>query len=367
MACEAGGRGLSYSMRNTLSSLAFATVLAALPGPSSAQSPAPPPPGERVTYQNPVDGTTLSARLFVPAGEGPFPGVVLLTLAGADDLVSSLTRLGWAVLYPVRRGMGTPEHFLQASFQNLSDDVRGATEYLRSRPEVDEEVVGIMAQGGESMAGVLSASAPPFPVFLVLISTTGLPGHETFADEQRWLARDRNFDALALLDLDEFLDRLTEIILSEPSPALRAARSRALMYESEVGLPRNTASFPLSIEGQVHFFSSRWWRDYFLFRPDSVLAQVRSPVLVLMGEGDPLIPYEQHIPPIRRSLEEAPADDVTVCLLPGRAQHSFSQVALDVMEEWLRHRFSSPAGPLVGGSAGAGPPEVCLEAPAALD
>ena len=153
MACEAGGRGLSYSMRNTLSSLAFATVLAALPGPSSAQSPAPPPPGERVTYQNPVDGTTLSARLFVPAGEGPFPGVVLLTLAGADDLVSSLTRLGWAVLYPVRRGMGTPEHFLQASFQNLSDDVRGATEYLRSRPEVDEEVVGLMAQGGRVWRG----------------------------------------------------------------------------------------------------------------------------------------------------------------------------------------------------------------------
>ena len=354
-------------MRSILSSLALATVVAVLPASSAAQSLVPPAPGERVTYQNPVDGTILSGMLVVPAGEGPFPGVVLLTLAGADEVIGGLNRLGWAVLYPVRRGMGTPEHLLRASFENLSHDVRAATEYLRSRPEVDEAAIGLMAQGGESMAGAIAAIAPPFPDFLVLISTTGLSGHESFALEQRWLATARNYDAQALLELDEFLARLTEIILSEPSPALRAARSRALMYESDVGLPRNTASFPLSIEGQVRFFSSRWWRDYFLFRPDSVLAQVSSPVLVLMGEGDPLNPFQQHIPVIRRSLEEAPTDDVTVCLLPGRTQHSFSQVAMDVIEEWLVKRVSSAGPPVVMDRANAGPPEVCLEAPAALE
>ena len=354
-------------MRSILRFLALAAVVAALPGPSSAQSLVPPTPGERVTYQNPVDGTILSGTLVVPAGEVPSPGVVLLTLAGADELVGGLTRLGWAVLYPVRRGMGTPEHFLQASFQDLSNDVRAATEYLRSRPEVDGAVVGLVAQGGESMAGVVAAIVPPFPVFLVLMSTTGLPGHESFAIEQRWLARERNYDAQALLDLDEYLARLTEIVLSDSSPALRAARSRALIDESDVGLPRNAASLPLNAEGQVRFFSSRWWRDYFSFRPDSVLTQVRSPVLVLMGEEDPLTPYQRHIPAIRRSLEEAPTDDVTVCLLPGRTHHSFSQVALDVIEEWLLHRVSPAAGPVVVDRTGAGPPEVCLEAPAALD
>ena len=354
-------------MRSILSFLALATVVVVFPAPSSAQGFATSAPGERVTYQNPVDGTILSGMLVVPEGEGPFPGVVLLTLAGADELVGGLNRLGWAVLYPVRRGMGTPEHLLQARFQNLSNDVRAATEYLRSRPEVDGAVIGLIAQAGESMAGVMAAIDPPYPVFLVLISTTGLPGYESFAIEQRWLARERNYDVQALLDLDEFLARLTEIILSESSPALRAARSRALMYESDVALPRNPASFPLSTEGQVRFFSSRWWRDYFLFRPDSVLAQVRSPVLVLMGEGDPLTPYQQHIPPIRRSLAEAPTDDVTVCLLPGRTQHSFSQVALDVIEEWILNRVSPAARPVVMDRASAGPPEVCLEAPAALE
>jgi pimeloyl-ACP methyl ester carboxylesterase len=353
-------------MRSILSVLALATVVAAFPDASSAQGLAPLALGERVTYHNPVDGTTLSGMLVVPEGKGPFPGVVLLTLAGADELIGGLNRLGWAVLYPVRRGMGTPEHFLQAGFQNLSNDVWGAMEYFRSRPEVDEAVIGLVAQGGESMAGVMAAITPPFPAFLVLISTTGLQGYESFAIEQRWLAGERKYDAQALLDLEEFLARLTEIILNEPSPALRAARSRAFMYEPGVGLPRNTASFPLDTEGQVRFFSSRWWRDYFLFRPDSVLAQVRSPVLVVMGERDPLTPYQQHIPQIRRSLEEAPTDDVTVCLLPGRTQHSFSKVVQDVIEEWLVNHVSPAAGTVVVGRANAGPPEACLEAPAAI-
>ena len=380
MACESRGRVLSCraflqhtspparaaaAMRSTLSTLALAAVIAALPGPSSAQT-IPTPAGERVTYQNPVDGTFLSGRMFVPTGEGPFPGVVLLTLAGADDLIEGLNQLGWAVLYPVRRGMGTPEHFLQASFEGLSNDVRGAVEFLGSRSEVDGEVVGIVAQGGETMAGVLASIAQPFPAFLVLVSTTGLPGHENFAIEQRWMATDRNYDPQALVDLDEFLARLTEIVLSEASPALRAARSRALLYESDAGLPRNTASFPLDAEGQVLFFSSRWWRDFFSFRPTSVLVQVRSPVLVLMGEADPLTPYRRHIPLIQQSLEEAPTEDVTVCLVPGRAQHSFSQVVLDVIEEWLTDRFSSPAGPLVAAVGGGGSPDACLEAPPAL-
>jgi hypothetical protein len=85
-----------------------------------------------------------------------------------------------------------------------------------------------------------------------------------------------------------------------------------------------------------------------------------------MGEGDPLTPYQQHIPPIRRSLEEAPTGDVTVCLLPGRAQHSFSQVVLEVIEGWLVNHVSA-SGPVVLDRANGGLPEACLEAPAALE
>ena len=124
----------------------------------------------------------LAARLALPAGEGPFPGMVLLSLAGVEEMIGRLTGLGWAVLLPERRGIATIEHLLRASFDDMANDVRAALRYLRSRPEIDAMTVGLVAQGGETMAGVLAAIESPTPAFVALLSTTGLPGDEAFRD-----------------------------------------------------------------------------------------------------------------------------------------------------------------------------------------
>src|SRR5262245_2665062 len=59
---------------------------------------------EQVTYLSGDDGTFVSGELSLPQGSGPFPGVVLMSIAGADLPVQRLTGLGYAVLIPVRRG-----------------------------------------------------------------------------------------------------------------------------------------------------------------------------------------------------------------------------------------------------------------------
>ena len=297
---------------------------------------------EAVTFLNPVDGMPLAARLALPPGKGPFPGMVLLSLAGVDEMIGRLTGLGWAVLLPERRGLATIEHLLRASFDDMANDVRSALRYLRSRSEVDATTVGLVAQGGETMAGALAAIEPPLPAFVVLLSTTGLSGDEAFRIEQRRIAEERHYDADALAALDEYMLRLSEIMTSEPSPGLRAFRTRALTAESDVVLPIN-AAFPPNPEDQVRFFASTWWRDLFLFTPTDTLARMRSPMLVILGMDDSLLPYEAHLPAIERGLAEASTEDVTVCVLPGRVQHTLSPLTLGVLEGWLVER-ATPAG-----------------------
>jgi len=336
-----------------------AVVAALLAGPAALHAQAPAAArSEIVTYQNPVDGLPLSAQLFLPPGEGPFSGVVLLTLAGAGELIERLTDLGWAVLMSERRGIATIEHLLRASFDDLAIDVRAGADYLRRRPEVDATRVGLIAQGGETMAALLAAVEPPLPAFVVLLSTTGLPGDQSFRIEQRQIALYRNYDTEALAALDDFVVQLTEMVIAEPSLGLRASRMRPMLEGSDVRLPRS-ASFPPNPEDQVRFFASRWWRDLFLFRPDLALAKLAVPTLVVMGDQDPITPYQEHLPAIAQRLAEAPTQDATACLVTGLVRHSITPPILAVLERWLGDRltadgFVSHPGARPGG---------CIEAP----
>ncbi len=318
---------------------------------------------QRVGYDNPVDGTPLSATLALPEGKGPFPGVVALSLAGTDDLVARMAELGWAVLVPERRGMaGSPELQLRASFQDLANDVAAAEAYLRARPEVDSATVGLLAQGAETMTGMISAVAPPLPAFVVLMSVTDAPGDESFRSQQRTLARERGLGPSEVDALDRTLERLAEIVRSEPSPYTRAARIHDLLDEATVA-PNGSSSFPPDTAGQAHFFSSTWWRDYFTFAPDSVLSRLDSPTLVLMGQDDPFVSPDENVPPIRRSLAAAPAGDVTLCVVAGRVQHAFTPEALDAITAWLRPRTRSAGGVRIVPRPGAERPSVCLKDP----
>lgn len=319
---------------------------------------------ERLFYRNAADGTPLSATLHLPPGPGPFPVVVVLSLAGVDGLAGRMEGLGWAVAVPDRRGMGgAPELELRASFQDLADDVAAARAYLESRPEIDGTTVGLVAQGGETLVGMLAAVAPPEPAFLVLVAPRGIDGAATFRLQQRRSAERRGLDMPSVEELDRLVERLSGIVAGSDPPSLRAYRIRSLLDGAPVR-PYQSSSFPADLEGQVHAFSSRWWHDYLSFAPDSVLARVRAPTLVLEGDA-PVVPPERNLPPIRRSLEAAPTADATVCVLPARVEHGLPPALLDALEAWLRARTAENGGPAVVPRPGADPPAGCLDTPGA--
>ncbi len=353
------------AMRGFLLLLVAAVLGASSPADAWAQGAESATRAQRVSYSNSLDGRVLFGTLAMPPGEGPFPGVVLISLAGVSDLVDHLVGLGWAVLQSERRGIATIEHLLEASFEDLAYDVQTAIEYLRARPEVDDALVGLMAQGGETMAGVLAANVPPIPAFVILVSTTGLPGDQTFRIEQNRIALNLGYNAQALEALDAYVVKLTDIVVREPSSGLRAFGVQALQSGFDIALPRN-AAFPPNPEDQIRFFASTWWRALFLFRPDSALMRIRSPVLIVMGVADPIVPYEEHLPAIRRSLEAAPTDDATVCLVEGHVQHVITPELLSVFEEWLLDRHPS-VGVGLEARNGANPPGGCIENRGALD
>jgi dienelactone hydrolase len=142
-----------------------------------------------LTFPSPVktkypENNTVYAEYYVPAGKGPFPGVIVLDILDGSQVVSkSLATVfathGIASLCiqmpyygPRRPAEGkvrllaadlTPEgleHTMGAIRQTVLDN-RCATAWLESRPEIDKKKLGIHGTSLGSFMAALTAAAEP--------------------------------------------------------------------------------------------------------------------------------------------------------------------------------------------------------------
>jgi len=131
----------------------------------------------RVTFPSPVKteveaNNTVHGHYFQPAGEGPFPGVVVLHILGGDfplsqAIANGLARENVAALfirmpyYGERRAPGHPRRMISRDPRETAEgmtqavlDIRRAAAWLRSRPEVSDVDLGVT---GISLGGIMSA------------------------------------------------------------------------------------------------------------------------------------------------------------------------------------------------------------------
>ncbi|UOQ70355.1 alpha/beta hydrolase family protein [Hymenobacter cellulosilyticus] len=130
-------------------------------GPSKNFKFPPPYRVEEVSFSNPQDNIRLSGTLSVPPGEGPFPGVVLLSDMGPQDrdatqgefkmfgaLADFLARHGIAVLRLDDRGVGqSGGEFTTATTADLVRDAQISLNYLRTKPLIDFGKLGLIGHG----------------------------------------------------------------------------------------------------------------------------------------------------------------------------------------------------------------------------
>jgi pimeloyl-ACP methyl ester carboxylesterase len=125
-------------------------------------------PAAMQSFQLPSHGAALNAFVYIAAGAGPHPTVVLLHgFPGNErnlDLAQSLRRAGWNVLYFDYRGSwGSPGDF---SFTHCIEDAASAIAYLRdpahaTKLRVDPKEIVLV---GHSMGGLVAletAAADP--------------------------------------------------------------------------------------------------------------------------------------------------------------------------------------------------------------
>ena len=336
--------------------------------PKRPQHPTPPfgYNVEEVSFDNPAaPGVTLSGTLTVPAGDGPFPAVILITGSGPQDrdqtlyghkpfavIADQLTSSGIAVLRYDDRGVaGSTGDFASATSADFATDANAAVSFLLSRSDIRPDAIGLMGHSEGGVVAPLAALENDDIDFLVLLAAPGQDFVEIQLAQRRSMAALQGLPEAAVIATEPLVRAVYKAIKSADSRADAEQAVRALMTDATL------AAFGAGVEQKemlVQQLTRDWFRFLLKYDADAVLSAVDIPVLALGGSLDWQVPSTANLEGIRIAL--AGNADATVMELEDlnhmfqtaktggiqeyeQIEETFSPMALEVISDWIKDRF----------------------------
>jgi len=296
-----------------------------------------------------ADAGPLVGTLLVPAGEGPFPAIVVIPGSGPTDrdgnnlflkgqpnylkdMAERLAKEGYASLRYDKRGVGkTPAGDKIVDRGVMVSDCRAAFEFLAGRPGIDPKRVALLGHSEGGLVAIL-ASKEVKAAALILVSTAGRPILKIFEDQVRALIdtqlEGENRDAAAKM-LDDFLAQLAAGGEIDLGPVPDFFTDDLKLVFGEVVKPAKAAIM----------------RTLYTVDPAEEVVSFKGPILIIHGEGDAQVPVDD---PKRleaalaasghasTTLEIIPAMDHILKRLSGDKPEPYDDPARKLSEKFLQ-------------------------------
>jgi len=277
----------------------------------------PPPPKPKPDYSAPADapyiaeevvvktpaGHTLAGTLTLPKGASrakPVSAIVTVTGSGPQDrdeniglpgfrpfrqLADALGRRGIAVLRMDDRGTGASGGTFKGSTSaDFAEDVRAGLAYLRTRPEIRADRLGVLGHSEGALIAPMVAEREPTLRAIVLLAGIAQPGRTALHFQMK--------------NQIEHNSKLT--------PEMRDSQIAAL---------------PKRIDAMAA--ADPWMKFFLAYDPAPTMHRVKTPVLILTGSRDQqAVPGE--VPLMETAFKEGGNKDVTARVLPD-VNHLFVQ------------------------------------------
>jgi len=335
------------------------------------QEPKPPFPyiSEEITFTNDKFNIKLAGTLTVPEGDGPFPAVVLITGSGSQNrneellghkpflvLSDYLTRNGIAVFRYDDRGVGLSQgNAVTATTADLATDAEAAFIYLKSRPEIDHETIGLIGHSEGGLIAPIVASSNYEIAFIVSLAGTGVKGEEIIHRQNSDISKAMGMGEKEIKEAIATNKKLFAVLKKEPDNDKAEEKINAVYKKILMRKKTSPEDIEKSIKQLATIFnkmSYTWFRYFIITDPATYWKKVKCPVLALNGEKDLQVVADVNLPAIEKSLRKGGNKSVETISLPGlnhlfqhcetglpteygEIEETFSPEVLKIISDWI--------------------------------
>jgi pimeloyl-ACP methyl ester carboxylesterase len=338
------------------------------------QEPKEPYPyySEEVTIENREAGLKLSGTLTLPAQDGKYPVVILISGSGAQNrdeevfghkpflvLSDYLTRKGIGVLRYDDRGTGksTGDHSAATS-ADLAADVSSAVDYLKTRSDIDLKNIGLVGHSEGGLIAPMVAADSQYIAFIVLLAGPGISGYDILMLQSKLIREASGVNAAELeKEMDLTRGALDLVRTAQSQTELKTSLSDYFIQafaKNPDQIPQGMAVEDI-VSTQVDALATPWMQYFMKYDPAPALVQTKCPVLALNGQNDLQVPSQVNLQAIEKHLKAGGNTDVTAKELQGlnhlfqnsttgspseyaALEETFAPVALEEIASWILAR-----------------------------
>jgi uncharacterized protein len=338
--------GMSFPLELTREKLEKKAVI-------HTQEPKEPFPyySEEITFSNKKDQISLAGTLTLPAKEGKFPAVVLITGSGPQNrneelmghkpflvLSDYLTRKGIAVLRFDDRGtFGSKGNFKTATTDDFAVDVESAVNYLLTRKEILKRKIGLIGHSEGGIIAPVVAARMKDVRFIVLMAGTAIRGDQLLLLQQELIARASGMSDANIKQSNAINKGAFDLIVQTASNGDMTHALTDYMKETMKSIPASEKPSGMSDDDYIKMalaqLNNPWMLHFLRYNPATTLEKVKCPVLALNGDKDLQVPSKVNLQGIRQSLENGGNRKITIVEFPG-LNHLFQECKTGLPAEY---------------------------------
>jgi uncharacterized protein len=320
-------------------------------GPARPQEPKPPFPYRSEPVQFDSGDARISGTLTLPASGAPFPAVVLIHGSGPHDrdetimshrpfllIADYLTRRGTAVLRYDKRGCGkSTGSYQKATSRDFADDALKAVAYLKSRPDIKADRIGLIGHSEGGVIAPMVAGESDDLKYIVTLAGSVFPGDEILISQIKALSAGQGASRAETDRSLEIARQTYAIVKAETND--QAAIEKIKDMRRRLHAPEYTdagsknKSDEANMEAGLKVMTSPWYRFFLSFDPRLAWHKVHCPVLALYGEKDCQVNAQANLPALREALNAAGNNNFSEVKLAG-LNHLFQTCKTGLPEEY---------------------------------